>query len=72
MDKAATRFNQLLNDNNLTAQLTEPKVSFIKGGGVIISEPLLLVTFTDPAKEVENVPEQPSQPNGEQSAKAVE
>jgi hypothetical protein len=72
MDKAALRFQQLLNDNNLTAQLTQPQVKYIQGGGVIISEPSLLVTFTDPnLEEVKDA--KPVQPSGGQpSAKAVE
>lgn len=71
MDKAAERFNKLLTDNNLTCALQNPVIKFINGGGVIVETPLLLVTFTDPAKEVENV--EPIQPGaGEQSAEAVE
>lgn len=70
MDKAATRFQQLLNDNNLTAQLTQPTVKFIQGGGLIISEPQLLITFTDPAKEV-SAHERVQPPAGEQGAEAV-
>ncbi len=73
MDAAATRFQKVLQENNLTAQLTRPEVKFIENGGVIIEPQRLFIQFTDPKLEVAN--DQPKQPeqgaDGAQATPAI-
>lgn len=61
MDAAATKFQQVLDTNNLKVQLTRPEIKYIENGGVIIEPQRLFVQFINPAlEEVSN--DQPNQP----------
>ncbi len=76
MDEAATLFQKLLDDNNLTVQLTRPEIKYIENGGVIVEPQKLFVRFTNPVlpKPTEGGKEDgPIQPTaGEQATEKVE
>lgn len=62
METPSQRFQRVLDENNLTGTLLQPKIRFVQDGAVLIEQPVLSVTFTDPTKEVEPIVEPITQP----------
>jgi hypothetical protein len=52
MDSPVTLFQKLLEDNNLSVTIAKPQIRFIENGGVIVEQPLLTITFTNPTLAV--------------------
>lgn len=67
MENPEVRFNRIIKENNLTLALSKPVIKYVDGGGIIVEQSLLQVTFADPNLELKK-----EAPKSEQTTEAVE